>query len=143
MLKTLCFALAAFVAGVAAAQAPSRPDPAKPDWPAPKVEYQSVFSGYQLFQEQKSNVWKEVNKEVADNPGMGPMGAMKDMTDKGAAGMPGHGAMPMTKPQTSAAAAKTTEMSSSPVSGTGVIQQSGGKDARKPMVHDMSKGEKK
>ena len=77
MLKTLCFALAAFVAGVAAAQAPSRPDPAKPDWPAPKVEYQSVFSGYQPLQEQKGNVWKEVNKEVADNPGMGPMGAMK------------------------------------------------------------------
>ena len=79
MLKTLCFALAAFVAGVAAAQAPSRPDPAKPDWPAPKVEYQSVFSGYQPLREQKGNVWKEVNKEVADNPGMGPMGAMKGM----------------------------------------------------------------
>ena len=143
MLKTICFTLSVCLAGSAVAQNSARPDPADAGRLVPLVGYQSVFSGYQLFQEQKSNVWKEVNKEVADNPGMGPMGAMKDMTDKGAAGMPGHGAMPMTKPQTSAAAAKTTEMPSSPVSGTGVIQQSGGKDARKPMVHDMSKGEKK
>ena len=110
MLKNLCFALVAFVAGVAAAQAPSRPDPAKPDWPAPKAEYQSVFSGYQPLREQKGNVWKEVNKEVADNPGMGPMGSMKGMSGMDAkggkgemAGTAGHGSMAMPKSPASAA----------------------------------------
>ena len=139
MLKTLCFALAAFIAGGAAAQAPSRPDPAKPDWPAPKAEYQSVFSGYQPLREQKGNVWKEVNKEVADNPGMGPMGAMKGMAsmgDKGGkgamAGMADHAAMAMAKPEGSAAPPKPT----GPVSGIGVIQQIDKANGKVKMTHE-------
>lgn len=56
------------------AQATMHPDPAEAGRPAPPIEYQSVFSGYQPFREQKGNAWKEVNKEVADNPGMGKEG---------------------------------------------------------------------
>ena len=89
MLKTLCFTLAACVTGSVAAQTPARPDPAQADWPTPIVGYQSVFSGYQPLREQKGNVWQEVNKEVADNPGMGPIGAMK-----GVAGIDAKGGKP-------------------------------------------------
>ena len=99
----LCAALcAASLSTLAFAQSAARPDPTAAGRPAPTVEYQSVFSGYQPFREQKGNAWKEVNKEVADNPGMGPMGAMKDPSGKSIAGMEdksgkgdmaGHGAM--------------------------------------------------
>ena len=84
----LCAALcAASLSTLAFAQSVARPDPADAGGPVPRMEYQSVFSGYQPFREQKGNVWKEVNKEVADNPGMGPMGSMKDTPDKSMAGM--------------------------------------------------------
>ena len=95
---------ALFVASISTplvAQSQVRPDPAEVGRPVPPLEYQSVFSGYQPFREQKGNLWKEVNKEVADNPGMGPMHSMKGMAgmagmdDKGQkgdmAGMAGHG----------------------------------------------------
>jgi Cu/Ag efflux protein CusF len=48
------------------------------------VKYESAFSDYQPFQEQKGNAWKEVNREVADNPGMG---SMKDVPGKTMPGM--------------------------------------------------------
>ena len=83
-----CVALcAASLSTSALAQSTARPSPTEAGRPALAMEYQSVFSGYQPFQEQKGNVWKEVNKEVADNPGMGPMGAMKDPSGKSIAGM--------------------------------------------------------
>ena len=44
---------------------------------APMVKYESAFTDYQPFREPQIRSWKEVNKEVADNPSMGHnMGAM-------------------------------------------------------------------
>ena len=44
---------------------------------APMVKYESAFTDYQPFREPQIKSWKEVNKEVADNPSMGHnMGAM-------------------------------------------------------------------
>ena len=81
-----CFAIVSLIIGAATAVAQSSklPNPADPDAAAPAVKYESAFSDYQPFQEQKSNAWKQVNKEVADNPGMG---SMKDMPGKTMPGM--------------------------------------------------------
>ena len=54
-------------------QARSRPNPADPGVAAPPPSYQSTFSDYQPFRDEKVRSWKEVNQEVADNPGMGSM----------------------------------------------------------------------
>jgi Cu/Ag efflux protein CusF len=93
----------ASTSAAAPAQTSNPIDPADLSRPVPAMEYQSVFSGYQRFQEQKGNVWITVNKEVGDNPGMGSMNSMKDMPamkmngadDKrpknDMAGMAGHG----------------------------------------------------
>ena len=62
-------------------------NPADPNAAPPVMPRQSAFDDYQPFQEQKSNSWKQVNKEVADNPGMGSMGSMKDMPGKAMPGM--------------------------------------------------------
>ena len=75
-----CFAI--FVLMISAthalAQSTKLPNPADPETVVPASKYESAFYDYQPFQEQKSNAWKQVNKEVADNPGMG---SMKDMPD--------------------------------------------------------------
>ena len=55
------------------AQSRSRPDPTDTNAAAPPPSYQSTFSDYQPFRDEKVRSWKEVNKEVADNPGMGSM----------------------------------------------------------------------
>jgi Cu/Ag efflux protein CusF len=55
------------------AQSRPRPDPADPGAAAPPLSYQSTFSDYQPSRDEKVRSWKEVNKEVADNPGMGSM----------------------------------------------------------------------
>ena len=55
------------------AQSRARPDPANPSAAAPPPSYQSTFSDYQPFRDEKVRSWKEVNQEVADNPGMGAM----------------------------------------------------------------------
>lgn len=80
------FAIVALLIGAtnASAQNSRLPNPADPDSAAPAVKYESAFSDYQPFQEQKNNDWKQVNKEVADNPGMG---SMKDMSGKTMPGM--------------------------------------------------------
>ena len=80
------FAIVVLMIGAtnASAQNIRLPNPADPDSAAPAVKYESAFSDYQSFQEQKSNDWKQVNKEVADNPGMG---SMKDMAGKTMPGM--------------------------------------------------------
>ena len=82
----LLFALWSVAQG-AVAQSNSRPDPVDPTAPAPAIQPQSAFADYQPFQEQKSDSWKQVNREVADNPGMGSMGSMKDMPGKTMPGM--------------------------------------------------------
>ena len=76
-----CVAIVSLTMGAATAvaQTSKLPNPADPDSTVPAVKYESAFSDYQSFQEQRSNAWKQVNKEVADNPGMGPM---KDMPGK-------------------------------------------------------------
>ena len=164
---------AASLSPLAFAQFTARPDPAEAGRPAPKVEYQSVFSGYQPFREQKGNPWKEVNQEVADNPGMVPMGAMKDPSGKSMAGvedksgkgdMAGHGAMAgdgatqsklaapagkpgaaeshsgmaMAKPQASAPPAKAsnTPTAMGLASGTGVILQIDKANGKVKMTHE-------
>ena len=82
----LLFALWSAAQG-AVAQSISRPDPTDPAAPVPAIQPQSAFTDYQPFQEQKSNSWKQVNQEVADNPGMGSMGSMNDMSGKSMPGM--------------------------------------------------------
>ena len=85
-----CFAtLALLMASLTTAMAQSSKllDPADPGAVSPATKYESAFSDYQPFREQKSDSWKQVNKEVADNPGMGSMGSMKDMPGKTMLGM--------------------------------------------------------
>jgi Cu/Ag efflux protein CusF len=81
-----CVAIVSLIisAATVVAQTSKLPNPADPDSAAPAVKYESAFSDYQPFQEQKSNAWKQVNKEVADNPGMG---SMKDVPGKTMPGM--------------------------------------------------------
>ena len=55
------------------AQSHTRPDPAEPSAAAPPFSYQSAFSDYRPFRDEKLRSWNDVNKEVADNPGMGSM----------------------------------------------------------------------
>ena len=127
------FAIVTLVIGIttAAAQSGKLPDPADPGAAAPAVKYESAFSDYQPFQEQKSNAWKQVNKEVADDPGMGSMGSMKDMPDKAMPGMDsntadapknkeGQDAMPKAKAQTSPGQPDHPQIAG--ITGTGVVQ---------------------
>lgn len=91
-----CFGLIAATSVAAVmAQSTKLPDAADPRATIPAVKYESAFSDYQPFREQKIRSWKEVNQEVADNPGMGSMGVMKDMPGMGSTGsmkdMPGMG----------------------------------------------------
>ena len=81
-----CVAIVSLIIGAATAlaQTSKLSNSADADSAAPAVKYESAFSDYQPFQEQKSNDWKQVNKEVADNPGMG---SMKDMAGKTMPGM--------------------------------------------------------
>ena len=76
-----CLGVISLATGVATAMAqPAKmPDPADPVAAIPAVKYESAFSGYQPFREQKIRSWKEANQEVADNPGMGSMGSMGTM----------------------------------------------------------------
>lgn len=89
VLARSCFTACALIAGLATAGAQSGniPNPADPDAAVPALEYESAFSDYQPFREQKGNAWKQVNKEVADNPGMASMRSMKEMPEKTVPGM--------------------------------------------------------
>ncbi len=95
MMRTrLAIALGSFAAfnltlGMAAvaAQAVNLTDPADPGVAVPVIKHESAFADYQPFREQKIRSWKEVNQEVADNPGMGAMGSMKDTGSKPMVGM--------------------------------------------------------
>ena len=76
-----CLAIFALTINAATvmAQSSKLPNPADPGAAAPTLKYESAFSDYQPFRDEKIRSWKEVNQEVADNPGMGSMGSMKDM----------------------------------------------------------------
>jgi len=56
------FALAALVAGSAAAQAPARPDPADPK--AGARAYESAFKGYRPYNDPELVRWREANEEM-------------------------------------------------------------------------------
>lgn len=82
-----CASVAASVAH--SAQNPNPADSAAVGLP---VKYESPFPEYQPLREEKVRSWKEVNKEVAENPGMASMGSMKSMPgmDSSAGGGAGH-----------------------------------------------------
>jgi hypothetical protein len=64
MLKTLCFMLAACVAGGAAAQTAARPDPADPKAAVPARPYESAFKGYRPYVDPEVTRWRQSNEEV-------------------------------------------------------------------------------
>ena len=76
-----CFTIFALTISIAIAMAQSSklPDPADASAAVPAVKYESAFSDYQPFREHESTSWKQVNNEVADNPGMGHR--RQDLTD--------------------------------------------------------------
>ena len=74
------------------AQSRSRSDPANPSAGTSPPQYQSTFSDYQPFRDEKIRSWKEVNQEVADNPGMGAMKHGPGMTMPGMESKPGDAA---------------------------------------------------
>ena len=51
---------------LALAEHATRADPADPASPVPAAQYESAFTGYQSFQDEKSTPWKEVNAAVTD-----------------------------------------------------------------------------
>ena len=63
-MKFARFALAAFFAGSAAAQAPARPDPADPKASAPARAYESAFKAYRPYNEPELARWREANEKM-------------------------------------------------------------------------------
>ena len=84
-----CGAIVALLlcAATALAQTSQISNPADPDAAVPQLKYESVFSDYQSFQEQKSDSWKQVNKEVAQ--GAASLNAMPGDTMPGMASRSG------------------------------------------------------
>lgn len=87
------------------AQQGKRPDPADPMAVVPAIKYESTFSDYRPFQEQKVAPWKQVLDEVAGVPG--------------ATGHAGHGGMAM-------AEASTAEKAAAPATTTATKSQTPG-----------------
>ncbi|MGB5082350.1 MAG: hypothetical protein WBO23_16605, partial [Burkholderiales bacterium] len=48
----------------AGAQSTKQRDPADPSTPVPPTKYESVFSGFQAYREEKVQSWREVNDAV-------------------------------------------------------------------------------
>lgn len=65
MYKGILFALAATIAGDAAAQTTAKPDPADPKVRTPPVEYRSAFAEYRKYSEPELAPWRAANQEVA------------------------------------------------------------------------------
>ena len=95
MLKTLCFTLAACVAGSVAAQTPARPDPADPKVAVSVQPYESAFKDYQPYVEPEVARWRETNEEMGRLGGhVGHVPKSPDAAAKPAAKAPaqsGHG----------------------------------------------------
>lgn len=65
MIKSIAFTLAAFVAGSAAAQVSSRPDPSDPKASVPsRSAYESAFKDYRPHSDPKVERWRESNEEM-------------------------------------------------------------------------------
>lgn len=142
-----CFTSCALIAGIAIAlaQGGKLPDSADPGATAPAVKYESAFSDYQPFRKQESTSWKQVNREVADNPGMASMRSMNDMPDKAMPGMDskaadepmskeGHDAMPKAKQQT--APVQSADVQTAGITGTGIVQGIDKANGKVKLTHD-------
>ncbi len=64
-LAVLCCACAAFWLSPAMAQQRTNANPADPRAEVPPARYQSAFTGYQSFRDEKLAPWREVNDEAA------------------------------------------------------------------------------
>ena len=87
-IERACFATLILIAGAATAlaQPGNLLDPTDPRVTVPTVKYESAFSAYMPFREEKIRSWREVNQEVAHD-GMGSMGSMKDKPGQSVPGM--------------------------------------------------------
>jgi Cu/Ag efflux protein CusF len=162
-------AILALAVGVSAltalAQSSGRPDAADPKAPVPALKHESVFSGYQAYQEPQLAPWKEVLDRLASTPARGHAGmdhkAAKDekegMAAHGAAAgggqagstkpkqaapasgrgvSKGHEHMAMAKPRAPASIAKPAEKSMDRVNGTGVIREIDNAKGRIKISHE-------
>ena len=64
MQQTIVFALAASLAGSAAAQQIPRADPADPSVRVERPAYNSAFAGYRAYKEEDLARWRDRNQEV-------------------------------------------------------------------------------
>jgi hypothetical protein len=90
MYKGIALALAATVAGAAAAQSAAKPDPADPKARVPSLEYRSAFTGYRSYAEPELAPWRAANDEVGRVGGHVGMHRQGGAT-KPAAKPPAHG----------------------------------------------------
>lgn len=84
-LAVLCLACAAFVTSNAMAQQLANTNPADPGVKAPPMRYESAFTSYQSFRDEKLAPWREVNDEVGRIGGQagifGEAGGAKSVTN--------------------------------------------------------------
>jgi hypothetical protein len=64
MHRTVLFALAAAIAGSAAAQTPARPQAADPKAATASCPYESAFKDYRPYADPEIARWREANEEV-------------------------------------------------------------------------------
>ncbi|MEO8008675.1 MAG: copper-binding protein [Betaproteobacteria bacterium] len=131
-----CFAaLALLMASLATAMAQTGklPDPADPDAISPATKYESAFSDYQPFREQTRNSWKQVNKEVADGPGMG---SMSGMPSDSLPDMDSNTGVEMAKAETQTSPAQPEKARTTAISGVGVVQDIDKANGKVKLAHD-------
>lgn len=140
----LLFALLGTVQG-AIAQSASRSDPADPGTAVPDIQPISVFKDYRPFREQTSNSWKQMNDEVAANPGMGDMSSMKGMSGRNMSeggdqsSSPSknhdeHGGNVMTSPRPGSDQISDSRIGS--ITGTGVVRSIDKGNSKVQLTHD-------
>ena len=129
----------------AIAQSASRSDPAHPGTAVPDIRPRSVFKDYRPFREQKSTSWKQMNDEVAANPGMGAMSSMNGMSEKAMSDMgdrpdatpikrDGDGRTATTTPHTHADHA--VDARTSAISATGIVRNIDKVNGKVQLMHD-------
>ena len=91
MHRIVLFALAAAVAGSAAAQAPARPQAADPTAATASRPYESAFKDYRPYTHPEIARWREANEEVGRlNGHVGHVPAQPGVAAKPAAKPPAH-----------------------------------------------------
>ena len=134
----ICIAIVVIHTGAKAADRDMPPAAVGSAVSVPSLTSESAFADYQPFRDEKLRSWKDANQVVADNPGMGSMGAMKGMPGmKMPAGEPmqqSHGKMAMAKPP--AMPARPDSAAASAVSGTGTVQGVDKANSRVKLTHD-------